>query len=83
VTSSQDDFEEPDHQKVEVAIGGNVQLHCPKGKFKNDPYWHYKSESLSLEYKTISIKLDIVEQVVSSHVSCKWVVYQASKIWYY
>ncbi|KAJ0170649.1 hypothetical protein K1T71_014020 [Dendrolimus kikuchii] len=23
--------EEPDHQKVEVPLGGNVQLHCPKG----------------------------------------------------
>ncbi|CAH0718333.1 unnamed protein product, partial [Brenthis ino] len=23
--------EQPDHQKVEVPLGGNVQLHCPKG----------------------------------------------------
>lgn len=27
-----DSDEEPDHQKVEVPLGGNVQLHCPKGK---------------------------------------------------
>ncbi|XP_028171150.1 uncharacterized protein LOC114360314 [Ostrinia furnacalis] len=26
-----DEEEEPDHQKVEVPVGGNVQLHCPKG----------------------------------------------------
>lgn len=24
--------EEPEHQKVEVPLGGNVQLTCPKGK---------------------------------------------------
>ncbi|XP_072933770.1 uncharacterized protein tei [Epargyreus clarus] len=30
VTES-DVHEEPDHQKVEVPLGGNVQLHCPKG----------------------------------------------------
>ncbi|RVE51308.1 hypothetical protein evm_003988 [Chilo suppressalis] len=31
VTESQDEEEEADHQKVEVPVGGNVQLHCPKG----------------------------------------------------
>ncbi|KAM3968608.1 LOW QUALITY PROTEIN: uncharacterized protein ACR2FA_012085 [Aphomia sociella] len=25
------DVQEPDHQKVDVPLGGNVQLHCPKG----------------------------------------------------
>nr|XP_012543787.2 uncharacterized protein LOC101742772 [Bombyx mori]XP_012543788.2 uncharacterized protein LOC101742772 [Bombyx mori] len=31
VTEPEEVEEEPDHQKVEVALGGNVQLHCPKG----------------------------------------------------
>lgn len=32
VTESTTEEEEPaDHQKVEVPVGGNVQLHCPKG----------------------------------------------------
>nr|XP_049707702.1 uncharacterized protein LOC110383089 isoform X2 [Helicoverpa armigera] len=30
-TESEPEPEEPDHQKVEVPLGGNVQLHCPKG----------------------------------------------------
>ncbi|XP_052742777.1 uncharacterized protein LOC112054495 [Bicyclus anynana] len=30
-TESDAKEEEPDHQKVEVPLGGNVQLHCPKG----------------------------------------------------
>ncbi|XP_047541049.1 uncharacterized protein LOC125073962 isoform X1 [Vanessa atalanta] len=30
-TESDANDEEPDHQKVEVPLGGNVQLHCPKG----------------------------------------------------
>ncbi|CAH2061686.1 unnamed protein product, partial [Iphiclides podalirius] len=28
---NEDDSEEPEHQKVDVPLGGNVQLHCPKG----------------------------------------------------
>lgn len=35
VTEAEADEEEPDHHKVEVPIGGNVQLHCPKGKLKH------------------------------------------------
>lgn len=31
VTEAETEPEEPDHQKVEVPLGGNVQLHCPKG----------------------------------------------------
>ncbi|CAB3241632.1 unnamed protein product [Arctia plantaginis] len=31
VTETEQEEEEPDHQKVEVPLGGNVQLHCPKG----------------------------------------------------
>lgn len=31
VTETESAAEEPDHQKVEVPLGGNVQLHCPKG----------------------------------------------------
>ncbi|KAJ8708193.1 hypothetical protein PYW08_010559 [Mythimna loreyi] len=31
VTEAESEPEEPDHQKVEVPLGGNVQLHCPKG----------------------------------------------------
>ncbi|KAG6464148.1 hypothetical protein O3G_MSEX014312, partial [Manduca sexta] len=30
-TEPEPESEEPDHQKVEVPLGGNVQLHCPKG----------------------------------------------------
>ncbi|XP_045507681.1 uncharacterized protein LOC123703647 [Colias croceus] len=30
-TSATETNEEPVHQKVEVPLGGNVQLHCPKG----------------------------------------------------
>ncbi|XP_053620805.1 uncharacterized protein tei [Plodia interpunctella] len=30
-TEPEEEMEEPDHQKVDVPLGGNVQLHCPKG----------------------------------------------------
>ncbi|XP_060808036.1 uncharacterized protein LOC106130394 [Amyelois transitella] len=30
-TQAEEEVEEMDHQKVDVPLGGNVQLHCPKG----------------------------------------------------
>ncbi|KAH9640763.1 hypothetical protein HF086_000105 [Spodoptera exigua] len=85
--------EEPDHQKVEVPLGGNVQLHCPKGEtpqhlainthtIMHNHFEVYSSSAQSFDWSASSPPVTVFG-VCTGSVGCWWrrVVGNSSESW--